>query len=188
LDQRDESRYRVLPQLLVVISVCPTYYSTPEGASVILRPSTTIRPNGTIVEEWQIHEVSTSEDAELFLDLLVGGYAATSEVGASIGAEHALPVVRGFIASRNNEPRAAAAMSLHPTGAVLGGASTLPAARGTGAQAALLVHRLQLVRTLGVPLAAAAAAPGTPSIRNLAKLGFTIVERTAWRFNRANRA
>lgn len=164
------------------------YEPAPVRPIAYLVPSTTIRPDGMITDEWQIHEVSTGKDAKLFLDLLVAGYAASSEVEALIRAEHALPVVRGFIASRNDQPLAAAAISLHLTGAVLGGASTLPAARNTGAQAALLIHRLRLLETLGISLATATAAPGAPSIRNLAKLGFTIIERTAWRFDRANRA
>ncbi|MBG6192437.1 GNAT superfamily N-acetyltransferase [Arthrobacter sp. CAN_A212] len=162
------------------------YELAPVRPIAYLRPSATIRPDGTIIDEWQIHEVSTTQDAKLFMSLLDAGYAGTSDVGALIRAEHALPVIRGFIASRNDQPLAAAAMSLHPTGAVLGGASTLPVARGTGAQSALLKHRLRLARSLGAPLAAATAAPRAPSVRNLTRLGFTIFERTAWRFNDAN--
>lgn len=162
------------------------YHPAPVRPIAYLLPSTIIRPHSTIIDQWQIREVSTAKDTRLFMSLLDAGYAAKNDVGALIRVEHAHPVVRGFIAFRNGQPLAAAAMSLHPTGAVLGGASTVPAARGDGAQSALLRHRLRLARTLGAPLAAATAAPGTPSVRNLAKLGFTVVERTAWRFNRAN--
>ncbi len=176
------------PQSLINRLSGEGYEPAPVRPIAYLRPSATIRPDSTITDEWQIHEVSTRKDAKVFLDLLVAGYAASSEVGALIRAEHALPMVRGFIASRNDQPLAVAAISLHATGAVLGGASTISAARGNGAQGALLRHRLRLARTLGISLAAATATSGTPSIRNLAKLGFTIVERTAWRFNRANHA
>lgn len=130
---------------------------------------------------WQIHEVSAPGNSKRFVDLLAAGYAASVEVSAFIRAEHLLPAVRGFVASRGGQPLAAAAMSIHPTGAVLGGASTLHAARGTRAQSALLAYRLHVAEALNIPLATATAAPGTPSIRNLARLGFTIVERTAWR-------
>ncbi|XAS68624.1 GNAT family N-acetyltransferase [Micrococcaceae bacterium Sec5.7] len=160
------------------------YKPAPARPLTYLRPGTDFPTAEMSAEKWQIREVSTKEETMVFLDLLDAGYAATREVGALIRAEHALPIIRGFIASRNDQPLAAAAMSLHATGAVIGGASTLPTARGTGAQSALLAHRLRLVETLGVPLATATAASGTPSIRNLAKLGFTIIERTAWRFNR----
>lgn len=130
---------------------------------------------------WRIREVVTPEEMALFMELLDEGYAAPRDVGALIRTEHAHPAIRGFIASHNDQPLAAAAMSLHATGAVLGGASTLPAARGTGAQTALLAYWLRLAADLGVSLATATAAPGSPSISNLRKLGFTIVERTAWR-------
>lgn len=136
---------------------------------------------GVDAGEWEIHEVSSKNDARLFLDLLDAGYDVPGEIGALIRAEHAHPRVRGFMAFRNGHPLAAAAMSFHRKGAVLGGASTLPAARGSGAQTALLAHRLQLASVFHAPLVAASAASGSPSIRNLAGLGFTIVERTAWR-------
>lgn len=137
--------------------------------------------NRTAAKPWRIREAVTQDEVALFLDLLGEGYSASSEVRALIRNEHAQPAIRGFIASRNDQPLAAAAMSLHATGAVFGGASTLPAARGTGAQTALLAYRLRLATDRGVSLATATAAPGSPSISNLRKLGFTIVERTAWR-------
>jgi len=140
-----------------------------------------IHPNDTITEPWQIREVATRQDQIRFAALLEAGYEANNDVRSLIRAEHARPEIRAFIALRDNQPVAAAAMSVHRTGAVLGGASTLPPARGTGAQSALLLHRLRVARALGCTLATASAAPGSPSIRNLARLGFTVVERTAWR-------
>ncbi|HET7415654.1 MAG TPA: hypothetical protein VFI97_08175 [Arthrobacter sp.] len=156
------------------------YEPAPVRPIAYLRQDHSIQPDGTTIDEWLIHEVANGEDAKLYMDILDAGYAAASEVGALIRAEHALQVIRGFIAFRDGQPLAAAAMSLHPTGAVLGGACTLPAARNTGAQSALLTHRIRLAKVLEMPLVTATAASGAPSIRNLAKLGFTIVERTAW--------
>ncbi|WP_147916661.1 hypothetical protein [Ruania zhangjianzhongii] len=155
------------------------YAPAPVRPLAYLRPGTGVQPAPRPDDSWQIREVSTGETAD-FLDLLEAGYTASSEVAALIRAEHALPVVRGFIASRHDQPLAAAAMSVHTTAAVLGGAATLPAARGAGAQTALLAHRLRLVEALGRPVAAATAAPGTASVRNLDALGFTIVERSVW--------
>lgn len=140
-----------------------------------------IRPDGADRNQWEIREISSAPDAALFADLLDAGYAATDNVRSLIRTEHALPMVRAFIAFRNGEPLAAAAMSVQNAVAVLGGASTLPTARGAGAQSALLGHRIRVARAFGCPLAAATAAPRSPSVRNLARLGFTIVERTAWR-------
>lgn len=146
----------------------------------------TIHPDGAITDKWKIREVSTTPDAELFANLLDAGYAAAKDVRSLIRAEHTLPTIRAFIAFCDERPLAVAAMSLHDGVVVLGGASTLPAARGAGAQSALLSHRLRLAGALGCTLAAATAAPGSPSVRNLARLGFTIVERTAWRLKSAH--
>ncbi len=132
---------------------------------------------------WRIGQVFGQEETARFLEILERGYAASDQVGALIRTEHALPAILRFTASRNEIPLAAAAMSLHATGAVLGGASTLPAARRTGAQSALLACRLSHAAQLGASLATATAAPGSPSISNLTRLGFTIVERTAWRLS-----
>lgn len=157
------------------------YEPAPARPLAYLRPGAEVHQAEAAHSEWRIRAVPESQTLR-FLDLLGRGYATSDGVAALIRAEHSLPLVRGFIASRHGQPLAAAALSLHPTGAVLGGAATIPTARGTGAQSALLTHRLRLVETLGVPMAAATAAPGTASLRNLTKLGFTIVERTAWHF------
>lgn len=159
--------------------VTEAYQPAPVRPLAYLRLGTDVNPVPRPDESWQIHEVSAGETTA-FLDLLGAGYATSSEVTALIQAEHALPSVRGFIASRHDQALAAAAMSVHANAAVLGGAATLPAARGSGAQTALVAHRLRLVEALGLPVATASAAPGTASVRNLAALGFTIVERTAW--------
>ena len=145
-----------------------------------------IRTYGTDWNEWEIGEVSSASDAALFADLLDAGYAATDDLRSLIRTEHGLPMVRAFIAYRNGRPLVAAAMSRHHDVAVLGGAATLSQARGAGAQSALLRQRLRVARALGCRVAAATAAPGSPSVRNLARLGFTIVERTAWRLTSAN--
>ena len=85
-----------------------------------------IHPNDTITEPWQIREVATRQDQIRFAALLEAGYEANNDVRSLIRAEHARPEIRAFIALRDNQPVAAAAMSVHRTGAVLGGASTLP--------------------------------------------------------------
>lgn len=62
----------------------------------------------------------------------------------------------------------------------LGGMSTLPAERRRGVQTALVAHRLGLAAQLGCDLAVTAAVTGGDSLRNLLRLGFTVVhERRA---------
>lgn len=194
-DLSDVVKWFPVPSRITVVSTSPSqnlcdwlrgegYAPVPVRPIAFLPISPDCNQAGTGVARWRIREVFTTGEMTLFMNLLEGGYGPLRDVGALIRTEHALPSIRRFIASRNNQPLAAAAMSLHITGTVLGGAATLPAARGSGAQTSLLSHRLCLAAERGVSLAAATAAPESPSISNLARLGFTIVERTAWRLAR----
>lgn len=62
----------------------------------------------------------------------------------------------------------------------LGGMSTLPTERRRGVQTALVAHRLHVAERLRCDLAVAAAVTGGDSLRNLVRLGFTVVhERRA---------
>ena len=56
--------------------------------------------------------------------------------------------------------------------ATLGGMSTLPAERGKGVQTALVSHRLRAAAEAGCDFAASMAVAGSPSERNLLRLGF----------------
>ena len=123
----------------------------------------------------------TSSTAGLFRDVLLRGYGAGPSVSSFLAAEHASPRVRGYLAWQEGEPLAAGALSLHGNVAVLGGAATLPSRRGSGAQLSLLLHRLHVAAASGAELAAATAAPGSPSARNLARAGFAVVDRHRWR-------
>jgi GNAT superfamily N-acetyltransferase len=77
-----------------------------------------------------------------------------------------------FLAELEGEPIAAGILVLKNGIAVLGGASTIAAARGQGAQTALLQARLEYAAELGVELAMVVAAPGSSSQRNAERKGF----------------
>jgi GNAT superfamily N-acetyltransferase len=77
-----------------------------------------------------------------------------------------------FIAELDGTPIAAGIVAIQNGVAVLGGASTIPAARRQGAQAALLQARLEYAAELGVDLAMLVAAPGSSSQRNAERKGF----------------
>jgi GNAT superfamily N-acetyltransferase len=115
-----------------------------------------------------------------FLDLLLAGYDVTGAVADYVRAEHAMPAVRRFVAVEDGTPIAAAAMTVHDDVAVLGGAATLPAHRGRGAQTRLLAHRLRLAADAGCTLAVATARAGSVSSANLSRAGFTVHPRLAW--------
>ncbi|HET6499672.1 MAG TPA: GNAT family N-acetyltransferase [Amycolatopsis sp.] len=117
---------------------------------------------------------------DTFLPVLLAGYEVEGVVAAFIGAEHRLPMMRRFLALEQGAPIAAAAMTIHGDIAVLGGASTLPAHRGRGAQSRLLRHRLRTAAEAGCALAVATARPGSVSAANLRKAGFRLRRRSAW--------
>ncbi len=77
-----------------------------------------------------------------------------------------------FIAELEGVPVAAGLLTVHNGVALLGGASTIPAARRRGAQSALLRVRLEHAAKMGVDLAMMVATPGSASQRNGERQGF----------------
>jgi GNAT superfamily N-acetyltransferase len=76
-------------------------------------------------------------------------------------------------------------MSIHEGVALLAGASTVPEARGRGAQLALLDARLRYAVEHGCDLAMMCALPGSASQRNAERQGFRIAyTRIKWRLDR----
>jgi GNAT superfamily N-acetyltransferase len=121
-----------------------------------------------------------ADGGDAFVELLLAGYEVDGTVAAFIRAEHRLPAVRRFLAVAGGTPIAAAGMTVHGDIAVLGGASTLRAHRGQGAQSRLLRHRLRVAAEAGCELAVATARPGSVSAANLRRAGFAIETRTTW--------
>jgi len=77
---------------------------------------------------------------------------------------------------------AAASLSIHGPAAHMAGASTVPAARGRGAQNALLAARLRHAWAQGCEMAVMGTAPGSASQRNAERNGFLVAyTRTKWR-------
>ncbi|GMV11079.1 MAG: hypothetical protein AMXMBFR55_28130 [Gemmatimonadota bacterium] len=86
-----------------------------------------------------------------------------------------------FIAERDGVPIAAGAMHINEGVALLAGASTVPAGRRQGAQAALLAARLRYAADCGCDLAMMCAAPGSGSQRNAERRGFRMAyTRIKW--------
>ena len=86
-----------------------------------------------------------------------------------------------FVAEQDGRAIGTAGLFLHGDVALLAGASTVPAARGRGAQAALLAARLHHAAAHGCVLATMGALPGSQSQRNAERHGFRIAyTRTKW--------
>lgn len=92
-----------------------------------------------------------------------------------------------FIVDADGEAIASGALAIHGGVAVLAGASTRPAWRGRGAQAALLADRLRYALAAGCDVALMAAQPGSGSQRNAERQGFRIAyTRTKWQLTPAS--
>lgn len=137
------------------------------------------RPTAAPVAQADLDVVAAGDD-DAFVELLLAGYEVDGAVAAFIRAEHRLPAVRRFLAVARGTPIAAAGMTIHGDVAVLGGASTVRAHRGKGAQSRLLRHRLRVAADAGCALAVATARPGSVSAANLRRAGFALETRTTW--------
>ena len=90
-----------------------------------------------------------------------------------------------FFAEIDFKPIGTATVYIHEDVAHLEGASTIPAQRRKGAQAALLKSRLQHARENGCTVAVMGATPGSQSQRNAEKNGFRIAyTRTKWQLKK----
>jgi GNAT superfamily N-acetyltransferase len=113
------------------------------------------------------------------------GWGETPELGAFVrelgGVSARSAGTSCFLAEIDGAPVAAASLAVHGGVALLAGASTVPAWRGRGAQAALLRARLRHAASLGCDLAMMGAAPGSGSQRNAERSGFRIAyTRIKW--------
>lgn len=90
-----------------------------------------------------------------------------------------------FVVEREGAPIATGSLGLHAGVALLAGASTIPSARGVGAQALLLAARLAEAQRRGCELAMMVTAPGGTSQRNAERHGFRVAyTRAKWRLAR----
>jgi GNAT superfamily N-acetyltransferase len=81
----------------------------------------------------------------------------------------------------DGRPLGCASMTIRDEVATLGGMSTIPAERGRGVQAALILHRLELARAAGCTVAATTTAVGGASERNVQRYGFrTLHIKQTW--------
>ncbi len=90
-------------------------------------------------------------------------------------AMHRVPGRQNLVAVIDGKAVGTGSLTPVRTVAWLGGAATLPEARGRGAQHALLVDRLHRAARMGCRLAAVTAVPDGVSARNLLRVGFQLL-------------
>ncbi len=103
------------------------------------------------------------------------GSAARAVSDEFCTAMHRVPGAQNLVALLDGAPVGTGSLTPVRTVAWLGGAATLPEARGRGAQHALLVDRLHRARHMGCTLAAVTAVPDGVSARNLLRVGFQLL-------------
>jgi hypothetical protein len=114
-------------------------------------------------------------------------YAQTTAEGWGVGPELAGMMAAaagyaGFMVEKDGRVIATAGLVMHERAALLAGASTIPGARGEGAQRAGLSARLRHAVEAGCDLAMIVTEPGGASQRNAERNGFRVAyTRTKWR-------
>jgi GNAT superfamily N-acetyltransferase len=124
-------------------------------------------------------------EVETWAEVAARGWAEMPELAsfirefALIGAE--AEDTHAFAAEIDGVVVATGSLHLHGGVALMTGASTVPEARGQGAQRALLDARLVFAREQQAEIAMMVAAPGSASQRNAQRVGFQIAySRVKW--------
>ena len=161
-------------------------YAPIEASTVLVRPtSAELAPPAPPAGAIAVRPVGEDESPVWVRTATEGWGAESAELGAFVESMGALMArARGvvcFLAEMDGAPVAAAAMNVHEGIALLAGATTVPAARRQGAQAALFQTRLAYAAERGVDLAMVVAAPGSSSQRNAMRRGFRpVYTRAKW--------
>ncbi len=145
-----------------------------ESSTVLVR---SIAPGSSARDGAVSARVIRDGESELWCSIAAEGWSSVSpELGAFIGDfGRVMTRARGahcFLAELDGKPVAAGALNVSNDIALLAGASTIPSARGRGAQGALLRARLDFAAARGIELAMVVAQPGSPSQRNAVRQGF----------------
>jgi GNAT superfamily N-acetyltransferase len=136
----------------------------------------------TVNPQLRVREVAKHE-ADWYGNVATRGWSEMPEVVPFMQGfvRSSVEVGTCFVAEREGEAIAAAALFMHEGVALLAGASTVPEGRRQGAQLALLDARLRWAAARGCDLAMVVAAPGSASQRNAERNGFRVAyTRTKW--------
>jgi GNAT superfamily N-acetyltransferase len=158
-------------------------YTAIEHSTVWVRP-TIASPDGP-PPAIDVRRIDRSEFATWARVSAQGWSSAGAEVSAFVEQFGTIMAeahgVTCFLAEVDAEPIAAAALNMTTDVALLAGASTVPSARGRGAQRALLDARLAYAAAQGIDLAMIVTQPEGPSKRNAERVGFRpVYNRSKW--------
>lgn len=132
-------------------------------------------------EGLEIVQVNTADAQQLetFIDVSTSGFRpegapVSSSLRRSTLAYVSRPRCLSFIAVINGRPAAGSGLDVGNKIGCLMGTSVVAPWRRQGIQAALMIHRLELLRDRGILLACIHSLPGIPTERNATRLGFSM--------------
>jgi hypothetical protein len=136
-----------------------------------------------------VREIDRERETAMWVDAAVAGWSSDPSIAPLIRAIAEVNVVNRatthYIVERAGEPIATGSLAFHGDVALLAGASTIPGARGQGAQALILAKRLADAKQRGCTVAMMVADVGSTSQRNAERRGFRVAyTRTKWRLAR----
>jgi GNAT superfamily N-acetyltransferase len=161
-------------------------YRPIELTSVMYRPVVLDGESGDRRPEAPRVRTVGDDDGATYAETAARGWSSEGEGFGDMVRDFATVIAsangtRTFLAELDGQAVAAAALAMHAGVAILAGASTVPAFRGRGAQAALLAARLRAAAAAGCDLAMMGALPGSASQRNAERAGFRIAyTRIKW--------
>ena len=154
-------------------------YRPIELTTVLYRPLTEVPAEGSVATR-----IAGPDETESWAGVAAEGWRelVDGDLMRSLARVSASATgVKSFFAELDGRAVATGALAIHEGVALLAGASTVPEARGRGAQGALLAARLRHAANEGCDLAMMCAAPGSASQRNAERHGFRVAyTRTKW--------
>lgn len=158
-------------------------YRPIELSNVLVRRIDNLQPPTSALD---VYPIDPARDGGVWVETSIAGWSSDPSVAAFIRSIAEVNIrnarMTHYLAKHDGAPIATASMGVHGDIALLAGASTIPSARGRGAQAALLATRLADARTRGCTTAMMVAAVGSTSQRNAERSGFHVAyTRTKWR-------
>jgi GNAT superfamily N-acetyltransferase len=150
-------------------------YQLSEFFNVWIQPLASYEAADTEAEGVSVRETRPT-DADDWIRAVSGGFAERVELMAS-EMEIATgffqdPETRCFLSLVDGQPAGGGAMFINEKIAAFFSGSTLPSARGRGAQTAVLHARLQAAHEAGCDFAVTKTTPGNASQRNVQRAGF----------------
>ncbi|WP_338865777.1 GNAT family N-acetyltransferase [Myxococcus stipitatus] len=118
------------------------------------------------------------DEAELFARTVGQGFMGREELtddeASLMMSATTIPGTTCFLARVGREPAGGGTVAVHDSIATLSGTGVRERFRGQGLQQALIATRLEWALSQGCTLAASSTHPGTPSQRNMERLGFFV--------------